>query len=158
MNDEAVLIVGLGNTLAGDDGVGPTVIAELRHGPLPAGVRAEVLGTDSLRLPGVWRGEPEVWLVDAVRRGAPPGTVHRIEPDELADLPQRTRSAHHPSLPENLRWLRLARPELAGVRFLLWGIEPVTVDPGEGLSAPAAAGVVDAARQILDALRGRVRS
>jgi hydrogenase maturation protease len=119
-----LLLVGLGNALAGDAGAGPAVVARLRAAGLPAGLRAEEGGSDALRLATLWRGEPEVWLADALQRGAPPGTVHRLEHEELLAIPQRHAGAHHLSLPECLRWLALSDPNLGRVRFRLWGIEP----------------------------------
>jgi len=67
-----ILIVGFGNPLAADDGAGPAVVARLLEMNPPAGVRCEDGGSDSLRLPTLWRGEREIWLVDAVARGTPP--------------------------------------------------------------------------------------
>ena len=74
-----VLVVGFGNTLAGDDGVGAAVIDALREARPPAGLRAEHGGCDSLTLPSIWRGERSLWLVDAVSAGGAPGTIHRLD-------------------------------------------------------------------------------
>lgn len=129
-----LLVVGFGNALAADDGVGPRVVERLRAEGLPAGMRAEDGGQDALRIADLWGGEEEVWLVDAVVRGAPAGTVHRVEHGELLALPQRHDGAHRLSLPECLRWLALAHPEMAGVRYRLLGVEPGRVGWGAGLS------------------------
>jgi len=145
-----LLLVGFGNSLAADDGVGPAVVERLREGELPSGLRAEEGGQDALCLAGLWRGEPEVWLVDALIRGAPPGTVHRLEHEELLAIPQRHATAHALSLPECLRWLVLAHPEMAGVRYRLWGVEPGRVAMEEGLSpavTEAVAGLVGEIRR-----------
>ena len=97
-----VLVVGFGSGLVADDGIGPAVIRRLEAlGPVP-GVRVEHGGQDSLRLIGLWRGEPEVWLVDAIVRGAPPGTVHCLGHEELLAIPQQHGTAHQLSLPETL--------------------------------------------------------
>jgi len=157
VNADGTLVVGLGNAFAGDDGVGLAVVEELCRGALPKGARAEILGTDSLRLPEVWEGEREVWLVDAVARGLAPGTLHDIDHQTLRELPQRSESAHHLSLSENLRWITLGCPAIAGVRFRLWGIEPASFTPGEGLSVEVARSVPLAARRIRAALACRLQ-
>ncbi len=129
-----VLVVGFGNSLVADDGVGPAVVDRLRVAGLPGEVRVEEGGQDSLRLTTMWAGEPWIWLVDALSRGAPPGTIHRIGHDELLAIPQGHGAVHQLSLPESLRWLTLSYPEMAEVRYRLWGIEPARLTPGEGLS------------------------
>jgi hydrogenase maturation protease len=144
-----VLAVGFGNTLAGDDGCGPAVIARLRRATLPPGLRVEDGHTDSLRLPRLWRGEREVWLVDALVRGAPPGTVHRLGHAEVTAIPQRHGTAHQLSLPESLRWIALAHPEMGSVRYRLWGIEPERLTLGQSLSEPVVDGVHEVAGEIL---------
>jgi len=110
-------------------------------------------GTDSSSLPSIWRGELEVWLVDAVRLGASPGTVHRLGHDAILAFPERASYAHRLSLPESLRCLAHAWPEMALIRYRLWGIEPTRLDPGGGLSDEVARAVGVVAAQI----RGEAR-
>jgi hydrogenase maturation protease len=147
-----VLVVGFGNALAADDGAGPAVVERLRAAGLPAGLRAEEGGQDALCLAARWEGEPEVWLVDALIRGAPPGTIHRVAHEELVAIPQRHATAHQLSLPECLRWLSLARPEMAGLRYRLWGVEPERVALSEGLSPAVARAVRAVAEELRSAL------
>lgn len=90
--------------------------------------------SDSLRLPALWDGEPDVWLVDALVRGARPGTVHRLFHEELLAVPQRHGTVHQLSLPESLRWIGLTYPRMAGIRYRLWGIEPGRLALVEGLT------------------------
>ena len=144
-----VLILGLGNPLMGDDGVGAAVVDELRRRGLPEGVRAEV-APDVLHLPSVWHGEPEVWLVDAVQRGAEPGSVHLMEHSELVTLQDSHRSAHQLSLPDGLRWLIHSYPELAKLRFRLWGVEPGILATTPQLSNEVAEAVPKVARAVVN--------
>jgi len=149
------LVVGFGNPLMADDGVGPAVIDRLARQPLPAGVRVEDGGSDSLQLSSLWRGEPEIWIVDAVIRGDAPGTIYRLDHDELIQVPQRHGTAHHLSLPESLRWVAISYPEMAGVRYRMWGVEPEAVEPRPGLSSAVAAVVEKLAGEIVDLLKQR---
>ena len=144
-----VLVVGFGNDLVGDDGAGLAVVRRLagatdppgRRSPAPSRLRAAEGHSDSLRLPDLWEGEPDIWLVDALVRGAPPGTVHRLTHDELLAVPQRHGTAHQLSLPESLRWIAHAHPQMASVRYRLWGIEPGRLTLGEGLTPEVEAAV-----------------
>jgi hydrogenase maturation protease len=146
-----VLVVGFGNALAADDGAGPAAVERLRAAGLPEGMRAEEGGEDSLRLERLWRGEREVWLVDALARGAPPGAIRRVGHEELLAIPQGHAAAHRLSLPESLRWLAIGYPEMASVRYRLWGIEPERLAPGVGLSPAVARAVAEVAAEILRA-------
>lgn len=139
-----LLVVGFGNPLMADDGVGWSVVERLRTRGLPRGVRAEDGGQDSLRLQALWGGEPEIWIADAFCLGAPAGTIHRLDHDGLLAVAQGHGSAHRLSLPESLRWLNHAFPEMREVRYRMWGVEPARLAAGEGLSPPVtrAAGAV----------------
>jgi len=64
-----VLIIGFGNELMGDDGAGPAAIRELASQPPEISARVEDGGTDALTLPSWWRGERQIWIIDAVRSG-----------------------------------------------------------------------------------------
>jgi hydrogenase maturation protease len=152
----SVLIVGFGNALAGDDGVGPAVAAGLAAGGLPESCRVvEEAGCDALLLSALWQGEPEVWMVDAVARGSAPGTVHRLDHDAVLALSQRHASAHQLSLPEALRCLAIGFPEMARVRYRLWGVEPLRVSPSAGLSPPVLSAAAVVEQEIRQALATR---
>jgi hydrogenase maturation protease len=129
------------------------VIEALHRSPLPAGVRAEDGASDSLLLSSLWRGEPEIWIVDAIIRGDAPGTLHRLGHDELIAVPQRHGTAHHLSLPESLRWMAITYPDMAGVRYRMWGVEPETIEPRPGLSSAIVAAVERLVGEIVDSLK-----
>ena len=137
-----VLIVGFGNTLAGDDGAGAAVVDRLIELGLPRRARAETGGSDALVLTELWQGEERVWIVDAVTGGRPPGTLHMLGHRRLLALPQRHDSAHRLSLAENLRWVLLLRPEMRDVRFRLCGIEPGQLHEPDRLTPVVARAVV----------------
>jgi hydrogenase maturation protease len=147
-----VLIIAFGNSLVGDDGAGPAVARALAVQAPGSGFRIEDGGTDVLTLPTRWHGEGEVWIIDAVRAGAPPGTIHRLDHDTVLSLPQTTASLHHLSIPECLRWILHAFPEMRGVRFRLWGIEPTEVRTGAGLSPAVAAAVAEVSADLRAAM------
>jgi len=141
------LVVGFGNPLMGDDGVGAAVVTELKRIETPPGLRLSTLA-DVLHLPSAWRDEAQVWMVDAVLCGAAPGTVHRRGHEEVLENPQRHATVHHLSLAEGLRWILHSCPAMAGVRFRLWGVEPEGVEPVEALSPMVARAAGTVAREI----------
>jgi|ERR1035441_4668852 hydrogenase maturation protease len=126
-----LLIVGLGNPLMGDDGVGALVVESL------AGqVDADVLigGTDLLRYAGEMEGRERVILIDAIESDvAGEITVTDEDPPEALSA-----GAHTLSAPAAVRLLRPLMPE---VRFtwLLAGVGSARA--GEGLSPELAAAV-----------------
>jgi hydrogenase maturation protease len=124
-----------------DDGIGHAVVERLiRMGP-PRRVRIEALAGDVLGLAEVWKGEPDVWLVDAVSGGSRPGSLRVFRHRDLLALPANGQTAHQLNLVENLRWLLHGRPEMATIRFRLFGIEIGDLRPEVGLSPVVDEGV-----------------
>lgn len=142
-----VLVIGCGNLLRGDDGVGPVLVRELAElqavGRIPAGadgVRLVDGGTAGLDTAFAMRGARRVVLIDAARTGEhPPGTVFRLPADAVAEAPALDGLHTHA-----VRWdhalafgswlLGPARP--ADVTVYL--IEAAEFEPGAALSAPVA--------------------
>ena len=73
------MVVGIGNRYRGDDAAGLAVTERLREGGLPAGVRIVEREGEPTELIADWDAAGEVIVVDAVRSGAPVGTVHRVD-------------------------------------------------------------------------------
>lgn len=72
------LIVGVGNEYRGDDAIGLLVVRDLRRMGVLETVLREESGEGSA-LMDCWKNMGAVILVDAVRSGSPPGTIHRFE-------------------------------------------------------------------------------
>ncbi|WP_083533524.1 hydrogenase maturation protease [Mycobacterium intracellulare] len=83
----AALIVGCGNLLRGDDGVGPIMVRHLWERGMPDGVRLVDGGTAGMDVAFQMRGAQRVVIVDASASGAAPGTIYRVPAGELAQLP-----------------------------------------------------------------------
>lgn len=135
----STLIVGLGNPWRRDDGAGPAVLRRLHASPLPPGVALREQPGDVLALLAAWEGWPRVIVIDAVRSGAPPGTVHRCGPESLGDAFGHA-SSHRFGLADAVELARaLGRlPD----SLTVYGIEGSDFGPGEGLT-PAVAQAVD---------------
>jgi hydrogenase maturation protease len=90
------LIVGFGNPLRGDDGVGLAVLRALEAEPLPPGVRCADVGIGGVALVHeLQAGWERLVIVDAVQRGGAAGTVYVLAPrlPSLAGLPAVERAA-----------------------------------------------------------------
>ncbi|WP_234834767.1 hydrogenase maturation protease [Mycolicibacterium stellerae] len=83
----AVMVVGCGNLLRGDDGVGPILVRHLWERGVPEGLRLVDGGTAGMDVAFQMRGAGRVVIVDASATGAAPGTVYRVPGAELAELP-----------------------------------------------------------------------
>ena len=129
------LVLGLGNDLAGDDGVGVRVAERLRSHPrLPADLEVRA-GSDLLRWHDAMAGRREVVLVDAVLDpdAARTGTILVLDPAD-GRLPDAGGSVHHLSPTAAVRLLRAVDPAIRAVPITLWGIVIGSAEVGDALS------------------------
>jgi len=130
-----ILVLGLGNILLGDDGVGPTLLQQLAEHESRWRGEVEFLdgGTQGLALLGHLTGRRALIIVDALHKGAPPGTVFRLTLPELRGLSLGKGSSGHESNAGEL----LAAAELLDElpdRLFVVGVEPEKLTTGLGLS------------------------
>ena len=88
-----VLVIGAGNFLMGDEGVGVHALRLLEQLPAIAGVRLLDGGTGGINLLGELEGVKCVVFIDATRDGQPAGTLAHLRPGRVIDIP-RGLSAH----------------------------------------------------------------
>ena len=88
-----ILILGIGNVLMGDEGIGVHVVRHLQNMSLPKAVECLDGGTGSFLLLEPMQRAKKVILIDATIDGAPAGTVRRLRPRFSKDYP-RTLTAH----------------------------------------------------------------
>ena len=134
------LLIGLGNPLMGDDGAGVAVLERLREEwVLPPEVELLDGGTWGMNLLPAVEFAARLVLVDAIRTGLGPGTLTVLERAQLPRYFSLKLSPHQIDLREVLALaeLRGALPE----DLVALGIEPASVELGEGLSPAVAAGL-----------------
>jgi hydrogenase maturation protease len=90
---EKTLVLGLGNVIMGDEGVGVHVVRALEEHPLPANVACLDGGTGGFTLLEPLQEAGRIILIDAAADGNPPGTVTRTTPKFSRDYPP-TLTAH----------------------------------------------------------------
>jgi len=125
-----VVILGVGNVLQRDDGIGVRVVEALRARGLPPNVQAFDGGTspDAYCLA---EGADKLILVDAVKAGGAPGSVYRLRPEDAEGLPAAG-SVHEIGLIDGLRLLELSGT--APKQVVIIGVEPREVGLGMELS------------------------
>jgi hydrogenase maturation protease len=87
------LVLGLGNVIMGDEGVGVHVVRALEKHTLPSGVECLDGGTGGFILLEPLENADHIILIDAAADGNPPGTVTRTTPRFSKDYPP-TLTAH----------------------------------------------------------------
>jgi len=92
-NEPHVLVLGIGNVLMGDEGVGVYVARRLEVASLPENVQVLDGGTGSFLLLGAMQEAGQVVLIDATIDGNLPGTLRRLTPRFSSDYPA-TLTAH----------------------------------------------------------------
>lgn len=139
---QTTVIIGLGNPLRADDGVGTAVVEALRaQGGVPPSVALLDGGTAGLEMALLWQGYERLILVDTVEMDCPPGTWRRFA---LGDVTVYGRSAMRGTLHDAGVAEALALSEALGTlppQVVVYGIQPQTVAWRLGLSAAVAAAV-----------------
>lgn len=162
----AVLVVGLGNPYRRDDGVGAVVASRAVAAALGtasgstaesptvagkgtgtrAGVRLYGPLHDPLDLLGVWDDADAFVLVDAIRSGESPGTVHELDLSETPGPSRPGVSTHVVELDRVLRLAFLVGERTPAVRLVT--IEGEDFTNGTGLSAAVEAAVGRAVERV----------
>lgn len=134
---EAVVIIGVGNTLRRDDGVGPLILDACRYDPIPDCDLVELDG-EAMAVVDAWCDRRLAVVVDAVCTGDTAGTMHDFVVADLTteDAEQAANRADFIGLAEALRLGRKLKRLPAKLRVL--GIEPGDLKRGFGLSPPVA--------------------
>jgi hydrogenase maturation protease len=143
-------VLGLGNTLLGDDAVGPLVVTAVsEEHAFPEQVQVLDLGTPGLDLTPYLLDLDAVLFVDAVRMGAAPGTLHHLSREDLLGAALNPRvSPHDPGVQQALQIVELQRGLRLEVAIL--GVEPLDTTLGAPLSPPVAGAVPAMKQAILD--------
>ncbi|MBC7346558.1 MAG: hydrogenase maturation protease [Clostridia bacterium] len=151
----AAVVIGIGNSLVGDDGAGLAAIRLLRRQPLPADVELVEAGVPDVDLLAVLEGREVAVLVDALQADLLPGTVKTFTMDDLPPTTALPWSLHGFGLAELLRLGYLVQPEKMPRRLWLVGIQAGRLRPGEEALSPAvAAALPEAVRVVRQLLAG----
>jgi hydrogenase maturation protease len=135
-----ILILGLGNPLQGDDGVGCRVAEALEQRALPAHVEVLDGGTPGVGLINLFEGRARVILIDAAEIGQEPGTVVRFLPEDVSLTGSSERfSLHRSGVADALNLARALSIQLPEI--VVFGVQPARVNWDEALSPAVQAAV-----------------
>ena len=135
MTDRPIVVIGIGNPMRRDDGIGPAAIGRLEQSPdLGREVELLTLDGEATRLIDAWRGRRRAIVIDAGRAGCEPGSIHRLEvgAGTLRGWSGGP-SSHAAGLPEAVA-LGEALDALPD-QLVILGVEPDDLSMGEGLSS-----------------------
>ena len=151
--EPAIVVIGVGNPLRHDDGVGPRVAREL-EALAPPGVEVRTHDGNGPGLMDAWQGASAAVVVDAVSSGAPAGTILRFDAG-ARPLPGHLRatcSTHGFGL-DNAVELARALDRLPG-RLIVIGVEGDDFSRGSGLSGAVEAAVERAVEAVMKEIGG----
>ncbi len=129
------IVVGLGNPLRQDEGIGVRILQELEHrfGDWRPDVRLLDIGTAGMRLLDALAGADRALIVDCARMGEEPGTMLRFMPQEVAS--RRDGGSITPHAGDLLQLIDLARRlGQCSDKIVLFGIEPLSLGYAAELS------------------------
>ncbi len=128
---DKILIVGIGNLLCRDEGIGVHVIQEMKSMKLPEHIELLDIGTSTMDLISYLEGVKKLIVVDALKAGGRPGTIYKCTPDDLLPGEEGPISLHEVGLLETLNMSRKMGME---IHTVIIGVEPKVFDWGMELS------------------------
>lgn len=149
------LVLGIGNLLLTDDGVGIRAIQLLEERyALPEEVQVVDGGTCGLDLLQFLEGVDHLVILDAASLGKIPGSIVRMEGDQVPAYLALKTSPHEIGLPELLFTARLT--DIYPPRVVVLGMQPESIETSLGLT-PAVAAHLDELVEMAAAEVGAVK-
>jgi hydrogenase maturation protease len=152
MGHKRILVLGIGNVLLHDEGVGVRVIERLLADyDFSENVELMDGGTLGIRLLDPIAQADHVIVVDAVRNGEPPGTVYYLDADFLAKRVSFKNSLHEADLVDTLAYAEMLDKLPQAV---IVGVEPQDISPwGLELTETVQAQLPEMCRRVLEEIK-----
>ena len=128
---DKILIVGIGNLLCRDEGIGVHVIQEMKNMRLPDHIDLLDMGTSTMDLISYLEEVKKLIVIDAMKAGGTPGTIYRCKPEDLLPTEEDPISLHEIGL---LETLDMAKKKGLEIDTVVIGVEPKVIDWGMELS------------------------
>jgi hydrogenase maturation protease len=128
---DKILIVGMGNFLYRDEGIGVHVIHQMENMGLPGHIELLDIGTSTMDLFSHLEGIKKMIVIDAMKAGGIPGSIYRCKPEDLMPKDEGPISLHEIGLLESLA---MARKKGIEIETVVIGVEPKVMDWGVELS------------------------
>jgi hydrogenase maturation protease len=137
------LVLGLGNTLMGDEGVGVHVLRDLEKRVLPEGVECLDGGTGGFVLLEPLQSADRIVMIDAAADGNPVGTITRITPRFSSEYPP-TMTAHDVGVKDLLDIFYILGGDCEVVLFA------ITIDPQQTITLSMSPRITKAASDAVE--------
>ena len=147
MTIKPTIVIGLGNPLMADEGVGTVLVDELAKLALAGKLPADTIeyldgGCGGMYLLHSVAEREKVIFIDCTLMGAEPGTIRRFTPDDVKSVKQMAHLSLHEV--DILKVIELARqigqcPD----EIVIFGVEPVKIEPQMHLNDAIAAKIPD---------------
>ncbi len=128
---DKILIVGIGNLLCRDEGIGVHIIQEMEKMQLPNHIELLDIGTSTMDLISYLEGVKKLIVLDAMKLGEAPGTIYRCKPEDLLPKGEGPVSLHDIGVIETLTMAKKMGMEIDTV---IIGVEPKVLDWGMELT------------------------
>ena len=115
------LVVGMGNLIYKDEGIGVHVIEEMKKMELPGHIELLDIGTSTMDLISYLKEVKKLIVIDAMRAGGNPGTIYKCKPEDLLPKDGSPISLHEIGLLETLSMAKKLHMEIETV---IVGVEP----------------------------------
>jgi hydrogenase maturation protease len=115
------IIIGIGNILLQDDGVGVHVIEQLENEKLPSTIELVDGGTSTLDTLGFFLDYKKVIVIDCLKAGLEPGTIYKIKPEDIKNYKKENLSIHDVQI---LDVVKMANMMDRYPEVVIFGIEP----------------------------------
>jgi hydrogenase maturation protease len=131
-----VTLLGVGNWLMGDEGVGVHAAHALENLSWPEGIRVVDGGTGGFHLMGYLEEAAHVILLDATLDGRPPGTIRLLRPRFASDFP-KAMSSHDIGLRDLIEGLAILGrlPDIWLFAMSIASVQPQTIELSPAISA-----------------------
>jgi hydrogenase maturation protease len=128
---DKILIVGIGNLLCRDEGIGVHVIQEMENMKLPDHIDLLDMGTSTMDLISYLEGVKKLIAIDSMKAGGAPGTIYKCRPEDLLPEEKGPISLHEIGLLESLN---MAQKMGMKIDTVIIGVEPKILDWGMELT------------------------
>ena len=149
-----IVILGIGNLLLKDEGVGIHVLQALKDAPFPSDVDLELIdGGTSPNVFYLLDGADKLIIIDAVLGGGDPGSVYRFRANDVAAEDKPILSLHQMGLLEGLKMMEQMASEPK--EAVIIGVEPKEIGWGLELSSDMQQKISQIVEVVLEEIRGK---
>lgn len=141
-----ILVLGVGNLILTDEGLGVRLVQRLQKEKFPANVEFHDGGTQGLELLGYVDDVARLIIVDCIKAGSEPGSIFRFEPDAIDVIPKKYKMSFHDV--GIYDFIRIATALETLPPTIIFGMEPEVIEWGEYLT-PAVEAKMDKLKEFV---------